>query len=118
MSEEKTPIRVPDMCQKHQRLLLDQVGIGEAGPWRVYVIVAQITLFQGTTAHPDTYHRIGRDVQRIGELGCLACFRPDTFGEVVQALKDGGIPAAKALGDRLIAEGAAKGGEHAGAGTS
>ena len=105
-------IMVPDMCQKHQRLLLDQIGIGPDGPWRSHIIVAQIALFQGTTAHPDTYHRIGGDVGRIAELGCLACFRPDTFGEIVQAFQEGGIGAVKALGERLVAEGS-KGASHA-----
>lgn len=102
MSEPR--ITVPNMCQKHQRLLLKQIGIGPEGPWRSHIIVAQIALFQGTTAHPDTYHRIGGDLQRLGELGCLACFRPDTFGEIVQAFQVGGIGAVKALGERLVNE--------------
>ena len=101
-------IQVPDMCQKHQALLLHQVGIGPEGPWRSCIIACQIALFQGTTAHPDTYARIGGDVLRIQELGCLACFRPDTFGEVVAAYQEGGIAATKALGERLIADAALK----------
>lgn len=90
----------------HQRLLLDQIGIGPDGPWRSHIIVAQIALFQGTTAHPDTYGRIGGDVLRIAELGCLACFRPDTFGAVVQAFQQGGIAAVKTLGEHLVSAGA------------
>lgn len=103
MSE--TPrIVVPDMCRTHQRLFLEQVGIGPDGPWRSAIVAAQIALFQGTTAHPDTYARIGGDVLRIQELGCLGCFRPDTFGQVVEAFRQGGIGATKALGERLVAE--------------
>ena len=97
-------IVVPEMCQKHQRLLLDQVGVGPDGPWRSTIIACQIALFQGTTAHPATYARIGSDVQKTQELGCLACFRPDTFGQVVEAFREGGIAATKALGERLVAD--------------
>lgn len=97
-------IVVPDMCQTHQALLLQQLGIGPDGPWRSAVIVAQIALFEGTTAHPDTYERIGGDILRISELGCLACYRPDTFGQVVDAFTTGGIAAVKALGERLVTE--------------
>lgn len=103
---DQTRITVPNMCQMHQRLLLDQIGIGPDGPWRSHIIAAQIALFQGTTAHPDTYARIDSDVLRIAELGCLACYRPDTFGEIVQAFQQGGIAAVKALGERLVSEAA------------
>lgn len=99
---EQPKICVPDMCQKHQRLLLDQIGIGPDGPWRSHIIVAQIVLFQGATAHSDTYERIGGNVLRIAELGCLACYRPDTFGEIVQAFQQGGIAAVKALGEGYV----------------
>lgn len=88
----------------HQRLLLDQIGIGPNGPWRSALVAAQVTLFQGTAAHPDTYARIGGDVTRIAELGCLACYRPDVFGEVVAAWQSGGMGAVKMLGDRLVSE--------------
>lgn len=102
MATDEPRIVVPDMCQKHQRLLLDQIGIGPDGPWRSHIIAAQIALFQGTTAHAGTYERIGGDVTRIGELGCLACYRPDTFGAIVQAFQQGGIAAVKRLGERLV----------------
>lgn len=105
---KEQPIKVPDMCQRHQRLLLDQLGIGPEGPWRVHILVAQLTLFQGTTAHPTTYERIGGDILKLETLGCLACFRPDTFGEIVQTFLDGGIPAVKELGERLVSNAAAK----------
>lgn len=103
---KSTPVQiiVPDMCQLHQRLLLDQVQIGPKGPWRSAIIAAQIALFQGATAHPDTHERIGRDITRIGELGCLACYRPDTFGQVVEAFQRDGIAGTKALGERLVAD--------------
>jgi hypothetical protein len=51
------------------------------------IIMAQIALFQAATADPTFYARIGGDLQRIGEVGCLACFKPDAFGEIVEAAK-------------------------------
>lgn len=101
---DRTKITVPDMCQKHQWLLVRQAGIGPEGPWRSAIIACQIALFQGTTAHPDTFAKIGDDVTRIAELGCLACYRPDTFGQVVAAWQAGGMGAVKALGERLVDE--------------
>jgi hypothetical protein len=97
-------ITVPDMCQRHQRLLLDQIGIGPDGPWRSAIVASQVTLFQGATAHPSTSARLGGDITRIGELGCLACDRPDVFGQVVQAWRAGGMGAVKALGEQLVAD--------------
>jgi len=99
-------IFVPTMCQKHQRLLVDQVCVGPGGPWRAYIIVAQVALFQAATAHPTTFERIGGDVTRIGELGCLACDRPDAFGEIVAAFQAGGVAAVKAWGEAIVQNGA------------
>lgn len=108
MIEPKQPtIFVPTMCQKHQRLLVDQVVIGPGRPWHAYIIVAQVALFQAATAHPTTFERIGGDVARIGELGCLACDRPDAFGEIVAAFQAGGVAAVKAWGQAIVQKGAA-----------
>ena len=49
-----------------------------------------------------THKKIGDDIERIGELGCLACLQPDKFGEVVQAAKTKLIINIKALGERWI----------------
>ena len=98
-------VLIPDMCKLHQSLLIQQVGIPESGPWRVAIIAAQVTLFQGTTAKKSTWDRLGGDVGRIGELGCLACYSPDVFGQVVHAFQTGGFAAVKALGERICEEG-------------
>lgn len=100
----KPQIVVPDMCRKHQGLLLAQAGYGPNDPWRVVIIAAQISLFQAATSHPSTYERIGGDVTRIGEIGCLACDRPDAFGEIVAAATTRDIGAIKAVGERWIAD--------------
>lgn len=82
------------MCQKHQWLLLQQIGIGPTGPWRSHILSAQITLFQGTTP------RLTDVRAQLPGLGCLACHGPDLFGEVVQAMQQGGIAQCKALGEK------------------
>lgn len=105
MTDKNPQILVPEMCKTHQGLLIGQVGIPESGPWRVAIIIAQVALFQGTTAHPDTYPRLDGDVMNIGRLGCLACFRPDCFGEIVAAMQAGpewGFDKVKALGEKWV----------------
>lgn len=104
MPEPRPQITVPQMCQMHQRLLLHQAGIGPDGAWRSAIVAAQIALFQGATAHPATHERLGGDITKVEELGCLACYKPDVFGQVVEAFCAGGIGATKALGERLIRE--------------
>lgn len=104
MSDVNPQIAVPNMCQKHQRLLVEQVGVGPAGPWRSLIIMAQIALFQGATADPSMHDRIGGDITRITEIGCLACFKPDRFGEIVEVAKHnpGDL---KALGETWVKDG-------------
>ena len=101
MSDRPT-IVVPNMCQKHQRLLVQQLGLGPNDTWRAAIVMAQIVLFQAATAHPSTYERIGGDITRISELGCLACDRPDAFGEIIETTKTKGFGAVKALGESYL----------------
>jgi hypothetical protein len=93
---------VPDMCQKHQSLLVHQAGYKESDPWRALVIISQVALFQAATCDDKTHKVIAGDIGRIGELGCLACYKPDAFGEVVEAAKSHELGAIKALGERWL----------------
>lgn len=104
-------INVPQLCDKHAALFLRQVGIGPQGPWRSALVAANIALFQGASTLPATYERLEGDITRVSELGCLACYRPDIFGEVVQAFQTDGIRGTKALGERLVAQAATAKGE-------
>jgi hypothetical protein len=92
------------MCNTHQALLVQQCGVGPEGPWRGLVIAAQVVLFQMASCDTKVHARIGGDITRIGELGCLACLHPDHFGEVVQAAQSPDPLAMKQLGERYIAE--------------
>lgn len=97
MSEPR--ITLPDMCQLHQTLLVRQAGYGPADPWRSLVIGVQIALFQAVTADEATYVHIDGLVENIPKLGCLACFKPDAFGELVEAAKSHDLGAVKRLGE-------------------
>lgn len=85
---EKPLVNVPNMCKKHQSLLIHQVGIPETGPWRSLIIMAQIALFQAATVREGMYEKIDGDITRLSEIGCLACYMPDRFGEIVDAAQN------------------------------
>jgi hypothetical protein len=95
-------ITVADMCTKHQTLLIHQAKYSEKDPWRALIIAAQITLFQAATIDPRTYEKISGDISNIGKLGCLACYKPDAFGEVVEAAKTHDLGKIKALGEMWL----------------
>lgn len=102
MSEERPLIMVADMCKKHTWLLVHQAGYREQDPWRALVVVSQIALMQAATCDDATHERINGDITKIGSLGCLACYKPDAFGEVVEAAKSHDLKQIKALGERWI----------------
>lgn len=107
MNNEKRPqIKVPEMCKKHQSLLVHQAGYSEKEPWRVLIIAAQIALFQAATGDAKTYEKIGEDITKIKSLGCLACYKPDAFGEIVEAGKTKDIGKIKELGERWVSSSA------------
>ena len=96
-------IAIPNMCQKHQALLVGQAGYASTDPWQLLILTAQIALFQAATTDNKTHLKIGDDITRIGELGCLACYKPDAFGEIVEAAKTHDLIDIKTLGERWVA---------------
>lgn len=84
--DRSPPIVVPDLCRTHQILLVEQCGYGPNDTWRALMVVTQIALFQGATCDADTHQKIGDDITQIGQLGCLACWKPDRFGQIVQTI--------------------------------
>lgn len=99
-------VTVPNMCKRHQRLLVHQASYAETDPWRALIIMAQVALLQAATCDPETHKRIGDDITKITGLGCLACYKPDVFGEIVEAAKSRDLGAIKELGERWVKESA------------
>lgn len=101
---DKPRIEIPDMCQKHQSLLVHQAGYKETDPWRALIIMSQITLFQASTADPNLHKKLGGNIENIKNMGCLACFKPDVFGEIVEAAKSKDTGAIKKLGESYLGD--------------
>lgn len=95
-------IQPADMCKMHQSLLVHQTGFGPHDTWRSLIIMAQIALFQAATADDSFYDRLGGDISRVAEVGCLACFKPDKFGEIVDIVQRKGQSAIKELGESWL----------------
>lgn len=102
VAKRHNAVELPPMCEKHRYLLTSQAQLKESDPWRAFEIAATMALFQATTATDGVYEKIGGDIFKIKTLGCLACFRPDTFGEIVVAATNRDIAAIKAIGERAI----------------
>lgn len=96
-------INLPDLCKLHQSLLVQQAGFGPDDPWRALLVVTNVVLFQGATCDPKVHEESGGDITKVAALGCMACRKPDLFGEVVEAAKSHDIGQVKALGDKWIA---------------
>lgn len=95
---------VADMCGTHQSLLVRQANYSPTDTWRALIIAAQIALFQAATCDPRIQRELAGDITKIGGLGCLACQKPDAFGEIVEAAKTHDLKVIKALGERWIAQ--------------
>jgi hypothetical protein len=94
---------LPNMCEKHQALLIHQAGYSRSDPWQALIVVSQIALMQAATCDPKTYERLGGDMMKLSTLGCLACYRPDAFGEIVAVTeKSRDLKAIKDLGESWI----------------
>lgn len=103
MSKHPT-LMIPDLCQTHQYLLVKQAGYGPGDTWRALIVASQIALFQAATCDPKTHERIGADILRLPELGCLACYKPDAFGSIVEVAKTHDLKDIKDLGESWINE--------------
>jgi hypothetical protein len=107
MTAEANPtVMLPDMCRKHQYLLVHQADYKESDPWRALIVVAQIALMQGATADMETHKRMNGDITKLHTLGCLACYKPDVFGAVVEAAKSHDLQQIKAVGERYLQQAA------------
>ncbi|MFI5223864.1 MAG: hypothetical protein ACHQX3_06410 [Nitrospirales bacterium] len=97
-------IIMPNMCHTHQYVLVAQADYGPCDPWRSLIIAAQIALFQAATVDPLTHAKLDGDVSRIREVGCLACYKPQAFGSIVELATSRDLAVIKALGERWVKE--------------
>lgn len=107
MTDPQPQIRVADLCKTHQTLLVRQCGYGPSDSWQSLIVVTQIALFQGASADSKVHAEIEGDITRIGQLGCLACRKPDLFGQLVDRVqrtypRSAHFPAIKALGEAWV----------------
>lgn len=103
MINPKGTISVSDMCKLHQSLLVHQAQYSRDDAWRALICMAQIALFQAATVDPHFHELIGGNINRASEVGCLACFKPDAFGEIVEAAKNKrDMGAIKRLGESWV----------------
>lgn len=99
MSQDRPVIEPAPFCKLHQLLLVHQCGFKETDPWRALMIMAQIAIFQGATTDPQLHEKTSGDITKIKEIGCLACFKPDLFGELIEEVNSKGMSAIKSLGE-------------------
>lgn len=101
---EKPLVKIPELCREHQSMLVHEAGYAESDPWRALTIATQIALFQAVTCDPRGHAAMGGKIENVSSLGCLACRRPDSFGEIVETAKAHDLGAIKALGERWVNE--------------
>ena len=87
MSEPQKKITVPKMCENHRSLLIHGTRFKKNDPWQMLEVVANIVLFQAASANSLTHEKIGNDISKLQDLGCLACYSPDVFSKVVRMAK-------------------------------
>lgn len=116
MSNDPTQkqVKPANLCGTHRFLLVDQTGFKRSDPWMALEIATQIALFQACTVDDKIWSKLGGEIQKLSEIGCMACAKPDAFGEIVNVAssttKAGAIGAIKNLGESWIAAAQRKGG--------
>jgi hypothetical protein len=105
MSDD-APLRLPEMCGTHQSLLVQQTGYGPNDTWQALIMISQIALFQGASVDPKVYAECGGEITNFEKLGCLACRKPDLFGEIVEVAKTKNLGKVKELGESWVYKGA------------
>lgn len=99
-------VALKPLCNTHQALLVRQCQYGPQDPWMALLIATQIALFQGASCDPKVYAELNGQVERMPELGCLACCKPDLFGQLIDAVqrapRDAHIRTIKELGEGWV----------------
>lgn len=100
--KDKPLIQIPNMCKMHQSLLVNQCNFTKNDPWRSLIIMAQVSLFQAATVDDNFYQEIDGDLLKTEKIGCLACFKPNIFDEIVNVVQTKGQGAIKELGESYL----------------
>lgn len=77
-------IEIPPMCLNHRTILVQDAGFKVSDPWQSLELITQVALFQIATSQKITHDRIGEDITKIKELGCLACWSPAEFSKITE----------------------------------
>lgn len=96
-------IMLQPMCNTHRVLLVRQARYLPSDPWQALEIAVGIALFQAATCDDKVHAEVGGDAAKIPALGCLACRKPDAFGQIVEAAKTHDLGQIKALGEAWVA---------------
>lgn len=96
-------VKIPQMCQRHQARLVKNAKFAPTDAWRALVIVAQIALFQAAAATPSIQKKLGGKIEKLSELGCLACRLPGRFDTLINVAKSRDVGAIKRLGESWLA---------------
>lgn len=94
-------VMLAPFCERHRFELVKRARYGQSDPWRVLIVMAQIAMFQGATATPSVHKRVSGDVEKIEELGCLACRLPHKWDHLLDAAKDS-LTKVKSLGESWV----------------
>jgi hypothetical protein len=60
---------------------------------------------QAATSDDEIRDRVGGDVFRIAELGCLGCLRPDALAAIIKAGQSHDLGEIKTLGEEWVRRG-------------
>lgn len=94
----------PEMCKKHQSLLIHQANYSKSDSWQILIVATQVALFQKASCDTTTHKKLDGDINKISTLGCLACYSPDAFGEIVEVAKSHDLKKIKELGEKYVKE--------------
>ena|ERR1035437_1984263 len=76
-------IIIPPLCQNHKSLLIHGANFSKTDSWQMLEVVASVALFQKACASAEFHKRTGGDITKTDTVGCLACFSPDAFSDIV-----------------------------------
>ena len=100
MKKENKQISIPSFCEYHRSRLVHGAKFREKDPWMALEVASQIAMLQAIMVSNTFHIKFGGDVEKIQNVGCLACFENKTFKQLVKiAKKNKSIKDIKEFGD-------------------